>query len=57
MINRNGRGRTRNLVLWWWDPNGESQVEARRRYLSHHPKSAGFEVKIFHYPISSSRKS
>jgi hypothetical protein len=37
--------------------NGESQEEAWRRYLSHHPESAGVKVKIFHYPNPSLRKA
>jgi hypothetical protein len=30
--------------------NGESQEEAWRRYLTHHPESLGGRIKIFHYP-------
>jgi hypothetical protein len=33
--------------------NGESQEEAWRRYLTHHPESIGVRIKIFHYPNPS----
>ena len=36
---------------------GESQEEAWRRYLADHPESVGVQVKIFHYPNPSPRKS
>jgi hypothetical protein len=37
--------------------NGESQEEAWRRYLTHHPESVGVRIKIFHYPDASPNKS
>ncbi len=30
--------------------DGDSQEEAWRRYLTHHPESVGVLIKIFHYP-------
>jgi hypothetical protein len=37
--------------------NGESQEEAWRRYMTHHPESVGVRIKIFHYPDASPNKS
>jgi hypothetical protein len=37
--------------------DGESQEEALRRYLTHHPESIGVRIKIFHYPDPNRRKS
>ncbi|MDI6853325.1 MAG: hypothetical protein QME75_06930 [Deltaproteobacteria bacterium] len=54
MISRDGQSQDLKIsVVVVEVQTGESKEEAWRRYLSHHPESAGGEVKIFHYPNSS----